>query len=82
MVPTYTTGSVNIAVVVDTSGSYSNHLAQIYGLAYGNQGTNMNVNPNAVGFADPIIPEPSSYISMGFGLAAVIAYARRRRAAK
>jgi hypothetical protein len=81
LVPTNTSGSLNISVVADSNGSYSNYLAQVYGLAYGNQTTSMNVNPNAVGFADPIIPEPSSYISMGFGLAAVLAYARRRKRA-
>lgn len=82
MVPTYTSGSVNLAVVADVNGSYSNYLAQIYGLAYGNQGGYSNVNPNAIGFADPIVPEPSSYVSMGIGLAAVLVYARRKRAAK
>jgi len=79
LVPTNTGGTTTMALFSDAAvNSYSSYLAQIYGLAYGSQNTNANINPNAYGSADPI-PEPSSYVSMGLGLAAVLAYARHRK---
>lgn len=79
VVPTNTGGTTTMALFSNTMvSSYSSYLAQIYGLAYGSQTTTLNFNPNAFGAADPM-PEPSSYISMGIGLAAVVAYARRRK---
>lgn len=82
LVPTNTGGSTTMGLFSDSAvnNTYSNYLSQIYGVAYGNPNTSIsistNINPNAVAFDNP---EPSSYVSMGIGLAAVLAYARHRK---
>jgi hypothetical protein len=79
VLPTNTGGTTTMALFSDSAvSSYSSYLAQIYGVTYGSQTNQWGYNPNAIGNADPI-PEPSSYITIGFGLAAAVAYARRRK---
>lgn len=80
LVPTNTGGVTTMSLFTSSGNSYSNYLAQVYGLAYGNQGSNLNFNPNAFGAADPA-PEPSTYVMMAAGLGALFAYNRRRKKA-
>jgi hypothetical protein len=49
----------------------------VYGTSYGAQ----TYNPNSVGNADLILPEPGSLASIGLGLLLVGGYASRRRKA-
>lgn len=82
--PTNTGGTTTSSLFSDGgTSSYSSYLAQIYALAYASPSgpvTTIAVNNPIFGLAET--PEPSTYVSMGIGLAMVLGYARKRRLSK
>jgi hypothetical protein len=81
--PTNTGGSTTSSLYTNSTSSsdpYAAYLAMIYGIAY-QQPRSFTQSPIG-GAADPIVPEPSSIVSMGIGLAMIAAYARRRMRAR
>ncbi|BDC48394.1 hypothetical protein F183_A07100 [Bryobacterales bacterium F-183] len=81
-VPTNTGGSTPIMGGSTSTNSYEAYLAMIYGISYGSTPAPVN-NSVVIPNADPI-PEPASILTMGVGVAglAVMAYRRRKNAAR
>jgi hypothetical protein len=81
--PTDTSTSVNSALYSSGSSAYESYMAAVYAAAYGNQNAAPVVPTNPIGaLAEPIVPEPSTYVGVGAGLALLLFQARRRMAAR